>query len=250
MQHRLACSEVWGGVRDQDVDACSATVDASLLSMACEGGRGGDLYCLSVCDGDLLTRVVLADVVGHGPTVSEASELLFEATRRQMNCLQGERILAELNELALERGRLCMTTAAVAGFYRSDSKLYFSYAGHHPALVLRRGHSHWRPVRMRNRSNLANLPLGVLPDTSYEHGELPLRSGDRLAMYTDGLIEAPRAGDGNVELFGLDRLQSVLDTHAHDPLPQLKAAVIAAVRQHTGGSLAHDDVTLLIAEMR
>jgi phosphoserine phosphatase RsbU/P len=247
VKHKLQCSQVWGGVRDEDVDACSSSLDVSLVSMACEGGKGGDIYFFSVCDGDLLTRVALADVVGHGTQVSGISEWLFDAMRRQMNTLDGNQILTDLNCIAVERGLAAMTTAAVAAFYRADSQFYFSYAGHHPALILRSEESRWRAADIDRRQDLSNLPLGVLADAAYEQGELPLSRGDRIVMYTDGLIEAPNARG---ELFGIDRLCELLDRHAREELVEIKRAVVDAVRAHTGGSLSHDDVTLLIAEAR
>lgn len=247
MRHRLQCAQVWGGIRDDDVDVCSASLEASLLSHACDGGRGGDVYYFSVCDHDELTRVVLADVMGHGERVSGVSQWLFDAMRRRMNDVEGGEILSELNDMALERGITAMTTAAVAAFYRADSNLYFSYAGHHPALILRRGEARWEPAVLQRNSDESNLPLGVLPHAQYDQGRLQLRSGDRIAMYTDGLIEAP-SPDG--ELFGLERLRDVLDRKARADLFDTKAAVLTAVRAHTGGSLRHDDVTLLIAQLR
>src|SRR5947199_335498 len=113
MAHRLKCSEVWGGIQNEDMDASSAGVSASLLSLACEGGKGGDIYYFSVCDADMLTRVVIADVVGHGPAVSEVSDWLFRAMREQMNALDGNAVLASLNRLVVARGLDAMTTAGV-----------------------------------------------------------------------------------------------------------------------------------------
>jgi phosphoserine phosphatase RsbU/P len=248
VRHRLQCAQVWGGVRDEDVDACSAALDVSLISIACGGGgRGGDVYYFTVCEADLLTRVVLADVVGHGSAVSEVGEWLFDAMRRQMNTLDGDRILAELNAITVQRGLSAMSTAAVAAFYRADARLYFAYAGHHPALVLRRADTSWQTAMLDRAQDTSNLPLGVLAEASYEQGQLPLNPGDRLVMYTDGLIEAPNAAG---ELFGLERLLDVLNRHVAAELGEIKRAVISAVRHHTGGSLCHDDVTLLVAEAR
>lgn len=247
MTHRLQCSQVWGGVRDEDVDACSAALDCSLISVACEGGKGGDIYFFSVCEGDLLTRIALADVAGHGTQVSGISEWLYDAMRKRMNTLNGDRILADMNRMAVTRGIKAMTTAAIAAFYRADSQFYFSYAGHHPAMICRRGESCWQPATLARREDLSNLPLGVLQETSYEQAQLPLASGDRIAMYTDGLIEAP---DPRGELFGVEGLRDLLDSHARDDLNTIKRAVVCALRNHTGGSLSHDDVTLLLAEAR
>ena len=253
LRHRLRCAEVWGGVRDEDVDACSAALDLSLYSSACDrGGKGGDIYYLSVCAEDQLTRVALADVVGHGEQASRVSEWLYDAMRRRMNELEGDEILADLNALATGRGMEALTTAAVTGFYRDESNLYFSYAGHHPALLCRRGEHSWQPVaidqaEIEEPDTAHNLPLGVIESCRYVQQQLVLASGDRLALYTDGLIEAPSPAG---ELLGVDRLIDVLDRNAGRELHEIKSAVIAAVRHHTGGPLSHDDVTLLLAEVR
>lgn len=249
MIHRLRCSEVWGGVRNEDVDACSGGVEASLYSSACDGGgRGGDIYCFSVCDGDMLTRIAVADVVGHGAAAAKVSEQLFEAMKERMNDLDGGGMLSELNQRALDEGMRGLTTAAVAAFYKGDSSLYFSYAGHHDALVRRRGADRWMPVRLPTTGGtVSHLPLGIFADMEYPQGRVTLAEGDRVALYTDGVIEAPDAAG---ELFGLERLLHVLDRHARSPLPEVKGAVLETLRRHTGGDLSHDDVTLLVVEVR
>ena len=111
---------------------------------------------------------------------------LFEAMRDRMNCLDGGAVLGDLNRLAVERGDGALTTAAVAAFYRRDSQFYFSYAGHHPMLVLRQGRKCWERVDVTDGADAGNLPLGILPDISYAQAHQPLQSGDRFAIYTDG----------------------------------------------------------------
>ena len=245
--YRLSCSELWGGIKNEDVDACSRTVTASLYSSACAGGKGGDIYYLSVCGRDALTRIAVADVQGHGETVSRISQWLYDSLRTHMNDLEGDRILADLNRLAGERGFEAITTAALVGVYRTDSHAYFSYAGHYPVLLRRRGDQHWTPVTLDTPvSKLANLPLGVDADVTYEQRKLPVKSGDQLLFYTDGVIETP---DRNGQLFGRARLDAVLnEVGKADPFA-LKSAVLTALRRHAAGELAHDDVTLLAIEV-
>jgi hypothetical protein len=52
------------------------------------------------------------------------------------------------------------------------------------------------------------------------------------------------------DLFGLERLLGVLNADPSRSTQGVKHAVLNALLAHTGGSLAHDDVTLLVAEMR
>jgi len=57
-------------------------------------------------------------------------------------------------------------------------------------------------------------------------------SGDRLLVYTDGVTEAPDRG-GN--LFGMEGLRNVLNACRAARLPELKRAVLTALKLHTGG---------------
>ena len=246
--YRIRCAEIWGGIRDQDQDVCSAGLVASLFSSACEGGKGGDIYYLSVCGKDNLTRVAVADVVGHGSAVSKVSEWLYRALEQRMDDTAGNDVLAELNRVASERGLDAMTTAAVVGFYTADSNLYYAYAGHTPALVRRASDNTWRRVELdTTKLEHVNAPLGVIEDCEFDQQHVPLVAGDRLLLYTDGLVEAPNQDD---ELFGEIRLLDTLNEAAGEPLSELKQTVLEAVREHSSGSLRHDDVTVLAIEVQ
>ena len=215
--HHLRCSEIWGGIKNQDLDVCSSGLTASLFSSAAASGKGGDIYYLSVCENDWLTRVAIADVVGHGEHVSAMSEWLYESLRARITNLDGHEVLAELNRLAAERGIDAMTTAAVVGVFKRDGDGYFAYAGHHPVMIRRRDSSDWRNIAMDERDEvIENLPLGVDSSSLYRQHKIPLESGDRLVLYTDGVIEATNAGG---EMFGLHRLEAILERFGNKPLP-------------------------------
>ncbi len=47
--HRIGCAEVWGGIQGDELDVETGSVRGSLFSRACDGGKGGDIYYLSVC---------------------------------------------------------------------------------------------------------------------------------------------------------------------------------------------------------
>ncbi|MEE8430921.1 MAG: SpoIIE family protein phosphatase, partial [Candidatus Desulfatibia sp.] len=57
---------------NQDLEISAGKVVASLYSAASDGGKGGDIYYFGVCKGDRITRLAIADVVGHGEAVTEA----------------------------------------------------------------------------------------------------------------------------------------------------------------------------------
>lgn len=245
--HPLPCATIWGGIRNENIDICSKAVEASLYSSSAAGGEGGDIYYLSVCGEDLLTRVALADVTGHGHSVTDVSQWLYDSLVARMGDLDGDLILSDLNRLAMERGIDALATSAIASFYAPDSNVYFSYAGHHPMLIHRSGGSRWEPAELVDPRKNANIPLGVVADAVYDQKEVRVHSGDRLLLYTDGLTEAPR-DDG--ERFGEARLRDVLDKNASADLMALKKAVLEAALEFSGGSFEHDDVTLIAVQIR
>jgi phosphoserine phosphatase RsbU/P len=244
--HRIRCAEIWGGIQNASLDACTSGIRASLYSSSCEGGRGGDVYYFSVCGHDVLTRVALADVTGHGERVSRISQWLYDSLAARMNSRRGHKVLADLNRQAEEFGEQAISTAAVLGFYRWTGRLYVSYAGHPPALVYRIRERRWSPLELPEAEGLANLPVGITGETRFDQAKAWLRRGDRLLLYTDGVVEAP---DGAGRLFGIERLIDVLNRSADAPLAIQRDATIGAVREHTGGPLEHDDVTVLALEI-
>jgi phosphoserine phosphatase RsbU/P len=247
MRHRLQCAQVWGGIRDEDVHVSSSSVDASLFSMACEGGRGGDIYYFSVCGSDQLTRVAVADVVGHGSRVADVSGWLYEALRQRMNSLDGSAVLDELNQQAIGRGLNAMTTAAVTAVYRGDGHLYAAYAGHYPMLVCRAAAGRWTVGTKPVEAGTEGFPLGVASDARYPQHRVRITPCDRLALYTDGLLEAFSPAR---EQFGLERLLATLDETTGLQLDLAKHHVIDTLRAFTDGNLSHDDITLLLIEVR
>jgi phosphoserine phosphatase RsbU/P len=243
---RIACAEIWGGISLVDTDVCTRGLSASILSAACGNSTGGDIYYFSVCSSDLLSRVAIADMRGHGAQASELSGMLFEALQRRMNTLDGAGVLEELNEEVRAHGFAALTTAAVVSYYHATSRLYFSYAGH-PPMLLRRREGPWQPLPVRTESYGANLPLGVRAGTRYDQDEIELRVGDRLFLYTDGVVECPDACD---EELGESRLIDVLNAcGGESTLTEVKQAVWSALLAHApGGDLRHDDCTFLAME--
>jgi sigma-B regulation protein RsbU (phosphoserine phosphatase) len=144
-----------------------------------------------------------------------------------------------------------MTTAAVVAYHSRENKAKISYAGHPPVLYRRAGDKAWlyagRPEHKGQGDGFPlNIPLAVDLNTLYGQLTISVVPGDRLFVYTDGVIDAP-SPDG--ESFGLARLKDVLDANAKASLSELKSAVVKTLDQHTEKELAHDDVTLIAMEI-
>ena len=80
-QGRLECKEILGGIRDKDIEVSAGKVIASIYSAACCGERGGDIYYFGVCKGDIITRLAIADVTGHGEAVSDVSQYVYDSLK-------------------------------------------------------------------------------------------------------------------------------------------------------------------------
>jgi len=239
----LHCREVWGGLDDADEALDAAGLCASLYSRSYSGGRGGDVYYLSVCDAGLLARVVIADVVGHGHHVAEVSRWIYETMAARLNDHDDASVLDELNRLAVERGYDAVTTAVVASCCQGDPMVSITYAGH-PPVMLQHG-SRVHTIAPPDLGRWINLPLGVSAETTYRAVTLPMAAGDRLFLYTDGLIEA-RARDGRQ--FSGQRLAGVLDTLSSASVDGLKRGVVEALDAYTASDGPDDDVTFLAIE--
>jgi len=242
---RVKCAQLWGGILSIDMDVSTAGLSASIFSTAHDGDRGGDMYYVSVCKWDYLTRIALADLRGHGGQASRLSAWVYESMQKRMNTIAGNKILADLNGEVRTRGFDAITTAVVVGYHTGKHKLYFSYAGHPPVYVQRRG-GDWQPLNIDSGSNPTNLPLGILSDVKYDMKDVRMEPGDRICLYTDGVTDCIGPND---EAFGETRLAESLNRNAALPPAGLKRAIVADLERHRGACPADDDVTLLIAEL-
>ena len=144
-----------------------------------------------------------------------------------------------------------MTTAAVVAYYSQETEARVSYAGHPPVLYKRVSDKVWsfaRPSRekVERDGQPSNIPLAVASDTLYGQMSISMATGDRLFVYTDGIIDAPNP-EG--ESFGLIRLKNVLDKNINVSHSELKSAVLNSLSQYTKKDLSHDDVTLIVLEI-
>jgi phosphoserine phosphatase RsbU/P len=243
----IHCSEIWGGNHKIDTEVCAGALTASLFSKGTDGEEGGDIYYLSVCGQEMLTRIAIADVTGHGQAVSSTSHWLYRSLLSHMNDLEGNLILGDLNNRVKHEGLKALTTAQIITYNNADSHLHFSSAGHPPVLIKKSGDNQWHELTLQNPTQKANLPLGVIENTVYDRECVPLNTDDALFLYTDGVLEA-RSEKG--QLFGKDRLLHVLNSNPADSAHEIKTAALASLLEFSGGKFEHDDVTLMALKVQ
>lgn len=241
----INCSEIWGGIDSTNNDVTTRRVNASLYSRAYGNNSGGDIYYFSVCGKDLITRIAIADVAGHGSSVSEISTWLYEALSANMNQSEGQKVLSKMNQTALQGGIKGITTASVITVNAMSSKLSFSNAGHFPFLHKKYNESTWKPISLANPASKGNIPLGTLSDVHFDEESLEINSGDRFFIYTDGLFEALNKEKEN---FGTTHLLETLNKGPDLKISALKDSMVRALETHQGEMPVRDDLTFMVVE--
>jgi phosphoserine phosphatase RsbU/P len=243
---RIPCDGIWDGNKNSRHDIRTSGLAISVYSYASDGAEGGDICYVAVCKSEILTRIVLCDVQGHGSHVSAIAKSIYCAMRNSMDRVQGHRVFFELNQMLLRQCATAHATAALITFDACDSRLYFSYAGH-PAILLRQcSEKQWSPLVSASDSDGANLPLGMFPLTHYDQDSVTLRSGDRLALYSDGLVQAESKTG---ELFGEERLSAFLESCREYDLSYARDCAIQELELHSSGASRADDQTLMPIEI-
>ncbi|MGV4926745.1 serine/threonine-protein phosphatase (plasmid) [Streptomyces sp. BHT-5-2] len=204
---------------------------------------GGDLYDVALTRWGV--RALIGDVRGKGlPAVSTASVVLgaFREAAYDERCPSA---LVRRIAFSLDRGLppdteefvtlavLCLPSSPNDG----SADLQVVNCGHPAPLLLRAGQA---PEALDPPEPVP--PLGVLSPEDVRPPVLhhPVRRGDAVLLYTDGITEAR---DAARRFYGLRQRLAALQTGAPD---QLLARLHADVRAHTGGALDDDAAALLL----
>ena len=93
---------------------------------------------------------------------------------------------------------------------------------------------------------MAGVPLGLMPERTYQEIRLDLQSGDLVVICSDGVEESRNAAE---EDFGSERLKEVLLDLAALPATQIAEGVLEACRRYSGRAGAGDDRTVLVIKV-
>ena len=136
-KHRMQCMEVWGSNRAVEANVTMTGLDVWAFSRPFEKGeQGGDVYYLSSCASGRISRLLLADVSGHGAEVAATAESLRDLMRRHVNYIDQTRLAEKVNQefsASAENGRFA--TAVLVTFFAPKRSLSVSNAGHPDPLI-------------------------------------------------------------------------------------------------------------------
>jgi sigma-B regulation protein RsbU (phosphoserine phosphatase) len=197
---------------------------------------GGDYVAAFELD-DERAALCVADVVGKGlPAALLMSNFQAALTSLALQYPSPADVSTRLNRVLYANIPLHkFITSFYAVVNIPNRTLTFTNAGHNPPLLVR---ANGECVRL----DAGGSVLGAFADLNYTEGEIELRAGDRLLLFTDGLSEAV---DKNNEQFGDERLIDLLCEARHRTPEELKELVFDAVAEFCGHSF-RDDAALMI----
>jgi phosphoserine phosphatase RsbU/P len=198
-------------------------------------GVGGD--CFDLLGFGQVLGISIADIAGKGlPAALLMSNLQAAVRAFAQETVAPSSICNSVNRLLCRNmapGRFatfCFARIDVAG-----RRITFSNAGHNPPLLVR-ADGGVEPL------SGGGMVLGVFPENTYEQAELPLKPGDRLVFYTDGITEAR---DTAGEEYGDERLAAAAVKHRGLDADRMKDALIEDVTRFNNGTF-EDDATLIV----
>ena len=202
---------------------------------------GGDFYDFFLIDEDHLC-VVMADVSGKG--VPAALFMMISKIILQSCAMLGRsagEILTKTNEALCSNNKMEMFVTVWLGILEiSTGKVTAANAGHEYPVMMRGG-------KFEIVKDKHGLVIGGLDGIKYREYEMQLEPGDKLFLYTDGVVEATR---NNNELFGTARMLKALNKMASGRPYEILRSVRSAVDDFVGEDEQFDDLTMLCLEYR
>ncbi|TGK19945.1 GAF domain-containing protein [Leptospira fluminis] len=196
---------------------------------------GGDFYDLSkVKEGKY--RFFLADATGHGVQAA----LVTMAIKGEYENLKFKfddpgQLLSELNNAILMKYKTLYFTAVLADLDLNEMKMQYASAGHVSQYLIRDGEA--------SELSKTGAILGFMKDYPYKTEGMPLRSGDRLYLFSDGVFEE---FDVDKVEYGESRfLDSVKSTTHFEPQQQAEK-IIHSLQEFLDGESVQDDITLIV----
>jgi sigma-B regulation protein RsbU (phosphoserine phosphatase) len=200
---------------------------------------GGDLYDFIEFDDGRLA-IVVGDVTGKGAPAAlyaalSSGIIRTRATRKYPPAQMLQLVNRTLYERPIE-SQYCALTYAV--YDPKTRRITIANSGLPYPLLVREGNAKFL--------DLAGIPVGLFPETTYQELELQLETNDVLVFYSDGLVEARNESN---EDFGLKRLAQVVQEHSSMTADEIIRTVNASVDSFAGRVPNHDDRTLMVVKM-
>ncbi|MFB3852324.1 MAG: SpoIIE family protein phosphatase [Vicinamibacterales bacterium] len=212
---------------------------------------GGDYYDFVRLD-DKKLALLIADVAGKGTSAAlYMSELKGIVLSLAKSCSSPRDLLIRANRIISEnldtRSFITMTYAVID---LDAARMTYARAGHTPLIYRYGTHpSGDGAVRVLAPDGMVlglQFDDGSMFERLLEEATLPLRSGDVLMFFTDGISEAMNEES---DCFGEARLGRIVADYGDLPPDRLRERVLREIEVFVGGAPQHDDMTLIIVKI-
>jgi serine phosphatase RsbU (regulator of sigma subunit) len=200
---------------------------------------GGDFYDFIPID-STHWGLVIADVSGKGIPAA-----LFMALSRTLIRASTKRIHApaeairEANSFIVDDSKSSMFVTLFYAILDTEQKsIIYVNAGHNPPLLLNAGAD--GDIALLKAEGIA---LGVVDDIDLQSVDIPLKPGDIMVLFTDGVTEA--INERNEE-FGQERLVKLIRETRMLPAREIRKRIFDEINRFAGDQPQADDITLII----
>jgi sigma-B regulation protein RsbU (phosphoserine phosphatase) len=202
----------------------------------------GDFYDFVPLDANR-AGILIADVAGHGVPAARISSMVKVALASQhAHAADPALVLSGLNQIFCQQRTGQFITAGYLVIDSGERSAVYGGAAHPPVILLR------RPNRTVYPFENNGMLLGFRPGEKYSNIEIPLSAGDRLLLYTDGLLDASNSHGEAFE----SQLDERISAHADLPAKDFANALLAGLSAWSapkGNYSKEDDPTLLVVDV-
>ncbi len=204
---------------------------------------GGDFYDFFLID-DRHLALVMADVSGKG--VPAALFMAISKTLikdRGLESYDPAKVLSNANDQLAEANDEGLFVTVWLGIVDlTTGVVNFSDAGHEYPVII-----HPDGTTELVKAKKKKPPVATMEGIPYITSTVTMAPGDMLFLYTDGVPEATNASD---ELYGMERLEAVLQKSYTLPVNELLPAVRRDVDAFVGAAPQFDDLTMLAIKLK
>lgn len=174
-----------------------------------------------------ISRMINSDKIPNNPVLN------FKNNRYELKCPSA--VLSTLNQSFLTKGEdVQFFTISYGVIDLKKSTTSIGTGGHRRPILIRQDKVEF--------IDLKGMPIGFMPLPKIGKVEIPLVSGDKIILYSDGL---PELVNEKGEMFGEERMLDILKLNSKANSDELIDIFDFHIKNWTGGVKPDDDITIL-----
>ncbi len=188
--------------------------------------------------------IFMADASGHGSSAALLVSIVKAIVSVMAEHISSPSYIVQLINTTL--AKITPDDSFVTLFYGvldlKTGEMQYSLAGHPPPLV------HNRNTGEMTMLQINGGLVGVFDFDKFDDSVYVFKGGDRLVIYTDGIVEA--CNNGQKLMFGEKKLVEVVKGEKDSSSAEMTAHLLSSLDKFTGGATLADDVTLLVVDFK